>query len=259
MAYLIPSSGVIGSGVIGVSPPWNIDQVVTSLEGDIRIPDVPISEHLPSHIVATPEMLEVVRRRLLPPATLPGPGGFPPGGYISGDFASGYINIINEIPNNRNGVSLLNLDQPYKMQLLNEIRDHHPYLVNHMSNSRELHMKRLGYVLNLTNLAGNKGGFYLRLDFHKRIDLPLYFPVNLLELVNTQHYKWVPMNIPQLRAYLEAHGDLRQFVNRLTLRRDVGSQMFVGDVGFRRAQRWIELSPEIPCACLNGSIFRRFR
>ena len=144
-------------------PLWNDEEIVSSLEQDIRKPLVPMCGQLPSHIV-THDFMQFPRAaeflNIFHPATLPNQG-FIPGSFLLGDMNS------NEVPNTPWG-SLLNLNYPDRMGIFDQIRVDNPHLLN-------LPLKRPGYIVNLTNLSGTKGGFYLRLDSHSRyiVDLIL--------------------------------------------------------------------------------------
>ena len=240
-----------GSGLVGPQggPFWAQEEIVRSLEGDITIPRVPMSGILPSTI-AINDFMQYPRAPEyynFPAPTVPNQG-FIPGGFLFGDMN------LNEVPNTPYR-SLLNLNYPDRMQILDQIRTHNPYLVNHLSNGRELYLKHPKYIVNLTNLAGTKGGFYLRLDFHRQIHFPSYYPANDLEMVNGDCYKWINMSLYDLKNYLENDRNFRHFANRLILRRDMGSYIYYGGSGFRRAEHLFDLQPYIPGVCVNGMPF----
>ena len=142
------------------------------------------------------------------------------------------------------------------MQIFDQIRQQDPYLVNHLSNGRQLDLRYPRYIVNLTNLAGTKGGFYLRLDFYRQLRiLPCYYPANDLEMLNGENYKRINMSLFDLNNYLESDSNLRHFASRLVLRRDMGSYIKYGGVGFRRAEHLLDLQPNIPGLCVNGIPF----
>lgn len=227
-------------------PLWNDEQIVSSLEQDIIKPVVPMCGQLPFQVVTHdfmqyPRLAELLN--IFPPATLPNQG-FIPGGFLWGEMN------LNEVPNTPWG-SLLNLSYPDRMGIFDQIRADNPYLLNR-------HLRRPGYIVNLTNLAGTKGGFHLSLGFHRQIHFPSYSPANDLEVLNGENYKWINMSLFQLKNYLESDRNLRHFASRLILRRDMGSYICYGGVGFRRAEHWLDLQPNVPSLCVNGIPFYRF-